>query len=94
MLLLKINQILFKEIPYVFSKSNKSYFYLRFCDLKCKNQTVNFITLEKKNLSVHVRILNLTISELRTFAKGRIINTHKSMTKIQLEDLIPKRQRF
>ena len=45
-------------------------------------------------MSVHVRILNITISKLRTFAKGRIINTHKSMTKIQLEDLIPKRQRF
>ena len=45
-------------------------------------------------MSVHIRILNLTISELRTFAKGKIINAHKRMTKIQLEDLFSKRQRL
>lgn len=39
---------------------------------------------------MHIRILNLKINSLRTFAKGRHIGGHESVTKIRSEDLTAK----
>ena len=39
-------------------------------------------------------MLNLTISESRSFARGRNIDGYKDMPKKQLKDLFTKPQRF
>lgn len=47
-----------------------------------KASNCNFIILkDKENLSVYVKILNLTINDLRSIEKGRNIDDYKTCLK-------------
>ena len=53
-----------------------------------------FHYLEKNNSRVSIRLINLTLKELRSIVKGRNIKGYKSMSKNQLINLITVRPAF
>ena len=53
-----------------------------------------FYYLEKNNSRVSIRLMTLTLKELRSIVKGRNIKGYKSMSKNQLINLITVRPAF